>query len=95
MKELKDQIIDVFKTYERLCKKIRNIEDNSHGDIIFGYPYGEKSLQIYSGVEKIAELLSLDAEKTYSGIEAFPVRTSVRIGNIDAFQIDINAFQID
>ena len=91
MKELKDQIIDVFKTYERLYKKCRRLEDDSNGEIIFGYPFSTKTMQIYQGVDRMADLLDLEAVKTESGIDEFPIKTSVMIGNIKAYQIDREA----
>ena len=88
MKELKEQVIDIFKTYERLYKKCRKIEDVSNGEIIVGFPFSRKEVHIYEGVDKMAELLGLDVTKTESGIDDFPIETSVMIGNIKVYQID-------
>lgn len=88
MKELKEQIIDVFKTYERMSKKMRKIAEITDGEIDFGWSLTRQEVFLYKGIEKVAEMFDLEVTEKDSGIEQFPVEKTIRVGNIKAYEVE-------
>ena len=88
MKELKDQVAEVIRGYERLLKKMRNIEFIIDGEISFGYTLSRPEIQLYKGAGKVAELLDLEATEKESGIENYPTEVSVKVGNIRVYEVN-------
>lgn len=88
MKELKDQVIDVFKAYERMAKKMRKIAEITDGEIDFGWSLTRKEIMLYRGIDKVAEMLGLEVAEKDSGIEEYPVEKTIKVGNIKAYEVD-------
>lgn len=88
MKELKDQVMDVLKAYERMSKKMRKISEITDGEIDFGWSLTRKEVYLYKGIEKVAEMFDLEVTEKESGIEQFPVEKSSRIGNLKIYEVE-------
>lgn len=88
MKELKDQVIDVIKSYKRLTKKMEHIEEISHGEVDFGFMNTRKEIQIYQGVEKVAEMLGLTYKEEDSGSDQYPIMRSVWVEDINVYEVE-------
>lgn len=88
MKELKDQVMDVFKAYERMAKKMKKIAEITDGEIDFGWSLTRNEVMLYKGIEKVAEMFDLEVTEKDSGIEAFPVEKITRVGNLRVYEVD-------
>lgn len=88
MKELKDQVLDAFKAYERMMKKMRKIAEITDGEIDFGWSLTRNEVFMYKGIKKVAEMFDLELTEEPSGIEKFPVEIRTKLGNLKVYEVE-------